>query len=195
MVHQVSHKGNRWVALIALALATVRCGGGAFSSDPGAPDAYVPTDAADDGAAPDGAIDATAVADASGDEDRGRPLDGGRRDATLEDAGSGVGAAGDDGESRADAQSSGHDAGPKDGGAPGVDATAEDAGGSADSGTADTDANDAAPCVVPCGEMCCPAGDQCCTTLLVRLDGGTGTSHSCQSGLLVCPLAAPPESN
>ena len=76
-----------------------------------------------------------------------------------------------------------------------MDATAEDGGGAVDSGTADVEANDAAPCVVPCGDLCCPAGDQCCTTVLVRLDGGAGTAHSCQPGLVTCPLAARSEGN
>jgi hypothetical protein len=173
--------------LIALSLATARCGGSAFTSDPvgSSPDAYAPGDAADDkdGGLPEEAsvADATvgpdATADAGSDEGGGRPEDGGRRDAFVDDAFV------DDAESSGDATSTdaeAGDAGSKDAGGAARDAGPTDAGG-IDAGATDAGESDAASCAIPCATKCCGSGEQCCTTLQIELDGGSLATRSCMA--------------
>jgi len=177
--------------LTLLALATVRCGGDPFTTDPGesVPDANAPADAADaattneaavpaDGSVEDATVEPDA-ADAGNDEDR-VAVD--RHDASLQDSGETTDATGEDGASN-DAGRVGHDAGgdmdagAREAGA--ADAGPEDAGpedaGSKDAGPVE----DAATCAVPCGTTCCTALEQCCQTT---------SSASCS--LLICPIAS-----
>jgi hypothetical protein len=183
-------KGIQWFALTVLALATVRCGGDPFTTDPGesSPDAYAPADAGDaaasttsdanvpaDGSVEDATVEPDA-ADAGNDDDR---VTVGRRDASLQDSGETTDASEDSASN--DAGSVGRDAdGETDAGvrdAAAVDAGAVDAGPE-DAGAKDAaDVEDAATCAVPCGTTCCTALEQCCQTT---------SSASCS--LLICPI-------
>jgi hypothetical protein len=197
VVRQVSSSGTRWFALVAMAVATARCGGDAFTADPpgSSPDASPPADAAhdDDTGSPaeasvaDAALGLDATADAGSGEDGGRSQDGGRRDASAADAGSPEDA------TVADAESG--DAGSKDAGGSAYDGGPTDAR-AIETGAGDGGEDDAAACEIPCGTACCGAGEQCCGTLQLTLDGGSLVTSSCRPvSNLACIAGATPEGN
>lgn len=180
-----------FLCAVAVVAASVRCGGDAFTLD--GPDAMTGGD--------DGSVDGARGMDASrgdgaapedsgpdafdGSKDSARPGEGGL------DAGAPTDASMRDGESEGGTLDSSTGDGGKGGGgsqdASTVEGGHQDAGGGGAGDAAG--GGDSGACTIPCGTTCCVAGDTCCSTVVLALDGASLTSGVCQPSGQVCVLS------
>lgn len=159
------------LCVVVLAFAGVRCGGNAFTLSNDGPDGSA------------GGIDASSV-DATSTDGAGQVdgvasndsgLDGPNDSASSSEAGSDGKAEGGQNPDASRDGGEGQDAS-------GVDGGHEDAG---DGSRPDAGEADGGACTL-CGTTCCAAGEVCCPTVVIELDGGTLAKDVCQGSGVAC---------
>jgi hypothetical protein len=161
------------LCLVFLVTAGVRCAGDAFTLSNDGPQGNTPgVDA--------GPVDATSPGD--GQVDGGGPKDSGL------DGPDDSSSSGEDGKAEGGQNPDASQDGGQGQDASGVDGGREDAG---DGSRPDAGEADGGACTL-CGTTCCAAGEVCCPTVVILLDGGSLAKDVCQASGIACIVSGAP---